>query len=629
MAGGESVSGTQVDILTEGGAEDGMPSQAIREAAGILLQEVFGYDSFRGTQEKVIERVVGGDHALVLMPTGGGKSLCYQIPALIRQGLTVVVTPTISLMQDQVAALVQAGVSAAALNSSMEASERSKTWARLHAGEIKVLYVAPERLLLEGFLDQLSEFDPALFAIDEAHCISQWGHDFRAEYQQLGLLREQYPQVPVIGLTATADPQTLKDVLGVLKMSAEDVFSTSMNRPNLRYLVEPKDQPRRQLLRFIKERHAGEAGIIYCGSRKKVEDTAEWLLKEGIRAVPYHAGMERQHRSRNQQWCQSEEGLVVVARVAFVLGGDKPRGRSVAVVDMAESPQHYSQESGRAGRDGLPAECWLCYGWQDVMMAHRRLADAELDKHQKQIRRHKIDAMLAYCETAECRRAILLRFFGEEANPCTTNDQPCDNCSGSVEVTDGTVLAQKLLSAISRTGQIFGKAHVIDVLTGNATEKVTKFGHDHLSVYGIGTELDEVGWHSVFRQLASRGLVRIDLEGHNGISLDPSCRKLLRGEEKFSFRKDRLPKKAARKRKKKKELGLDAMEASLFDRLRQHRLDLSRTLEVPPYTIFHDSTLVEMSKLKPQTLSQMAMISGVGQKKLEKWGQGFLDIITS
>ena len=625
----KAVDGVQSEISTGDSSGSDVPVEAIRKASEIFLQEVFGYESFREPQQEVIERVVSGKNALVLMPTGGGKSLCYQIPGLIRQGLTIVVTPTISLMQDQVDALTQAGVAAAALNSSMDPADRKRVWARLHSGEIKILYLAPERLLLDGFLDQLASFKPGLFAIDEAHCISQWGHDFRAEYQQLGALRRHYPMIPVIGLTATADPQTLKDILKVLDMSTEDLYSTSMNRSNLRYLVEPKDQPRKQLLKFIRDRHAGEAGIVYCGSRKKVEDTSTWLRKEGIRAVPYHAGMASSERTMNQQLFQREEGIVVVATVAFGMGIDKPNVRFVAHLDMPESPQHYSQESGRAGRDGLPAECWLCYGWQDVMMAQRRLAEAEIDPAQKRIRRHQIDAMLAYCETSECRRLNLLRFFGEEGEPCSETDQVCDNCSGKIELVDGTILAQKLLSAISKTGQRFGKAHVIDVLLGNATEKVTRFGHDHLSVYGIGTELDEAGWHSVFRQLASRGLVRIDLEGHNGISLDARCRSVLRGEEVFTFRKDPLAKKSSRKKKKKKELGLDAMEASLFDRLRKHRLQISKELEVPPYTVFHDSTLVEMSQLKPQTMSQMAMIGGVGQKKLEKWGQGFLDIITS
>ena len=602
----------------------------VQSSALKVLQDVFGFEQFRVDQELIIERILAGRDALVLMPTGGGKSLCYQIPALLGQGITVVISPLIALMQDQVEALKQAGVAAAALNSSMATQQRKEVWDRLRSGELKLLYVAPERLLLDGFLDELYNFNPCLFAIDEAHCISQWGHDFRPEYQRLGIVRKRFPDVPIIALTATADSPTRKDIIKGLGFTDDDLFVSSFDRPNIRYRVVAKDQPRRQLLAMIRERHGGEAGIVYCSSRKKVDDTAEWLRGEGVRAVPYHAGMAAQQRSLNQQLFLREEGIVVVATVAFGMGIDKPNVRFVAHLDMPASPQHYSQESGRAGRDGLPAEAWLCYGWSDVVLAQRRLAESDLDPTQRRISHHQIDAMLAYCESSSCRRGILLRFFGESEIDCTADGNQCDNCEKSPEVMDGTVLAQKALSAVVKTGQRFGKGHVIDVLRGVANQKVTRFGHDRLSVYGIGAELEGPGWHSIFRQLASKGMIQIDLEGHGGISATGASRELLRGEQQFEFRKDTITRKASKSRKRKKKLeGLDAVQSSLFEQLRQHRLEISRQLEVPPYTIFHDSTLVEMSQLRPQTNGQMSSISGVGQKKLEKWGGGFLEVIRS
>ncbi len=631
LEGGDLEAGEPRGIGLElAGSERGLaarrPPLPRHDRAHQLLLEVFGHREFRGDQEEIITRVTAGEDAVVLMPTGGGKSLCYQLPALLRDGTALVVSPLIALMQDQVSALEQCGVAVGSLNSGMPPEDRRRVFARWKAGELDLLYVAPERLMLDGFLSELEDTPPALVAIDEAHCVSEWGHDFRPEYLKLGEIRTRFPTVPMIALTATADGPTRRDIRERLGMTEAPIYVASFHRHNIHYTVEPKNEPKKQLIRFLREHHGGDAGIVYCLTRKSVDATAKWLREEGIAALPYHAGLDAAVRSRHQARFLREEGIVIVATVAFGMGIDKSNVRFVAHLDMPATLQHYYQETGRAGRDGLPANAWLAYGWNDVMLAARRLEESLAGSEQQRIGRHKLDAMLGYCETIDCRTAAVLRFFGEEMEDGCGH---CDNCKASPETWDGTVAVQKALSNVVRTGQRFGKGHLVDVLLGKESEKVRRFCHDQVSTYGIGKDLDSASWHSVYRQLAARGFLKIDIEGHGGISLTEKCRAVLRGEEAVPLRREKKQLARTSRKGKKKDLieALGDAEANLFERLRKHRLELANEHEVPPYTIFHDSTLIEMAERRPQTLDQMAMIGGVGLVKLRKYGEGFLALL--
>ena len=591
-----------------------------------VLHSVFGFETFRGDQAEVIGHVMAGGDGLVLMPTGGGKSLCYQIPALCRPGVGVVVSPLIALMQDQVEALRQLGVRAAALNSMLAWGEAREVQRALRAGELDLVYVAPERLLTESFLDLLGHCELALFAIDEAHCVSQWGHDFRPEYRQLTVLHERFPEVPRIALTATADGPTRRDILERLELQAGRTFVASFDRPNIRYRVQPKVNPRGQLRAFLAE-HEGEAGIVYCLSRNKAEETAAWLRAEGRDALAYHAGLDKETRARHQDRFLKEEGVVICATIAFGMGIDKPDVRFVAHLDLPKSLEAYYQETGRAGRDGLPAEGWMLYGIQDVAKLQQLVTDSGSPEQQKRVERQKLDALLGYCETTRCRRQVLLSYFGEELpQPCGN----CDTCLEPVESFDGTEAAQKALSCVYRTEQIFGAAHIIDVLLGGDTDRVRKFGHDRLSVHGIGKELGREAWRSVIRQLVALGLLQVDLDGHGGLRLGPDCRPVLRGERSIELRRDpswKARSKATKPRKAAVPISLDAESEALFDALRSKRLELAKAQGVPPYVIFHDTTLLDMATKKPRGLEAFAGLSGVGAAKLERYGEAFLAVI--
>ena len=596
-------------------------------AAEKILSETFGFDSFRGQQREIVETVAGGADALVLMPTGGGKSLCYQIPALLRRGTAIVVSPLIALMKDQVDALRQSGVSAAYLNSTLAAEEAAQVEQGLLDGVYDLLYVAPERLLTERFQNLLRDSEIALFAIDEAHCVSQWGHDFRPEYLGLGVLAERYPDVPRIALTATADEVTRQEMRDKLALNGAREFISSFDRPNIRYQVVPKLNARQQLLRFLRDGHEGDAGIVYCLSRKSVDETAAWLQKEGVNALPYHAGLGQQLRQKHQERFLREDGIVMVATIAFGMGIDKPDVRFVAHLDLPRSIEGYYQETGRAGRDGLPASAFMTYGLADVAALHRLLDSGEGSEEYKRVERQRIDALLGFCEATSCRRVMLLRYFGEE-HPGNCGN--CDTCLDSVDVMDGTVPAQKFLSAVVRTGQRFGAAHVIDVLMGKDTPRMLQWGHGRLSVYGIGNEFDERGWRSVARQLLAAGYLRADAGSFGALKLTPAAGPVLRSEESVTLRRDSQPPKAVRKsraagpKRRMATADLDPADAELFERLRELRSRLASEQGVPPYVVFNDATLRELAVQRPQTDTQFLAVNGVGQVKLERYGEAFL-----
>ncbi|MCC5812554.1 MAG: DNA helicase RecQ [Ectothiorhodospiraceae bacterium] len=590
-----------------------------------VLHDVFGYASFRPLQGEVVHHLVQGGDALVLMPTGGGKSLCYQIPAMVRTGTAVVVSPLIALMHDQVDALIQAGVRAACLNSSLSSQEIRQVEQQLLAGELDLLYVAPERLLTPRNLALLEQVTLSLFAIDEAHCVSQWGHDFRPEYLQLAQLHERFPSVPRIALTATADERTREEIAERLQLLSARRFISSFDRPNIRYTVAPKDNARKQLLAFLQREHPGDAGIVYCLSRRRVDETAAWLREQGVNALAYHAGLGAEQRREHQERFVSAEDMVMVATIAFGMGIDKPDVRFVAHLDLPRSLEAYYQETGRAGRDGLPANAWMVYGHQDVVMLRQLLDDSAAADAQKRIERQKLEAMLAYCELTACRRQHLLGYFGEQLpEPCGN----CDCCLWPPATWDATEAARKALSCVYRTGQRFGVAHLVNVLLGKDDERCRSLGHDQLSTFGIGRELDARGWRSLFRQLLARGYLRVDADGYGSLALTDQCRPLLRGEETLHLRKDE-PRTGGKRRQRasRGERFVAEVDQQRWEALRACRRRLAEAQGVPPYVIFHDATLMEMLARRPNSLEAMAEVPGVGEARLRKYGQIFLDVL--
>jgi len=589
-----------------------------------VLRSVYGYDQFRGPQADIVNAVISGQDALVLMPTGGGKSLCFQIPALVRHGVGVVVSPLIALMQDQVQTLQALGLRACFINSTLSAADVANSERALRAGEVDLLYVAPERLLMPSMLALLDEVPLALFAIDEAHCVSQWGHDFRREYLGLSVLAERYPSTPRLALTATADARTRDEIVANLGLHEAQHFVSSFDRPNIFYQIQEGTNARDALWRFISDRHAEDAGIVYCMSRRKVEDTAAWLTKQGRIALPYHAGLASEDRASHQQRFIREEGVIVVATIAFGMGIDKPDVRFVAHLNLPKSVEAYYQETGRAGRDGLPANAWLAYGLQDVINLRQMMQQSEADEQHKRVEHHKLEAMLALAELTTCRRQTLLGYFGDTLDePC----RHCDNCLSPPTTWDATVAGQKALSCVYRTGQRFGVNYLIDVLLGKSNDRIQRFGHQDVPTFGIGTELNAVGWRSVYRQLIARGLLAVDMDGHGAVQLTEASRPVLRGEVVLRFREvSAIPTRVSGKRKRTA-VNVASEDLPLWDALRALRKDLSAAAGVPAYIVFNDNTLADMLQRKPQTLGEMSHVSGVGEHKLEKYGEEFLAII--
>ncbi|MQR01293.1 DNA helicase RecQ [Glaciimonas soli] len=603
-----------------------MPHQVNPEALHIL-QTVFGYPSFRGQQAEIVDHVASGGDALVLMPTGGGKSLCYQIPALLRDGVGVVVSPLIALMQDQVDALAEVGVRAAFLNSTQTYEEASQIERKVRNGDLDLVYVAPERLLTPRCLELLEASKIALFAIDEAHCVSQWGHDFRPEYIKLSILHERFPNVPRIALTATADHQTREEIALRLQLEDGAKFVSSFDRPNIRYQIVEKANGRKQLLDFIQAEHVGDAGIVYCLSRKKVEETAEFLNQQGVQALPYHAGMDYATRTKHQGRFLREDSIVMVATIAFGMGIDKPDVRFVAHLDLPKSIEGYYQETGRAGRDGAPANAWMAYGLQDVVQQRRMIDESEAGEVFKRVLGVKLDAMLGLCETLDCRRVRLLDYFGQDADRCGN----CDTCMTPPMTFDGTVVVQKLLSAIYRVDQRFGAMHVMDVLRGIDSDKVKQWRHEQLSTFGIGSDRSEAEWRAILRQTIALGLVSVDHDAYSALKLTDTAKPVLRGEQAIQLRQYQKPIKQKRastsKPKGYVESDLSKEEQAIFDKLRWWRVETARKHNVPAYVIFHDATMREIAKAQPSSLADLRGVSGVGEKKLETYGVEIVELI--
>lgn len=591
-----------------------------------ILQSIYGYDNFRGQQHSIVSKVIEGYDALVLMPTGGGKSLCYQIPSLARKGTGIIISPLIALMQDQVDALRALNLNAAFINSSMDARAIQHTEQALLSGELDMLYVAPERLLMPSMLDLLDRSSLALFAIDEAHCVSQWGHDFRREYMGLSMLATRFPEVPRIALTATADERTRKEIASNLGLNDAAHFVSSFDRPNIRYSMGEPPNPKEALLAFLDEHHVGDAGIVYCLSRKKVEQTAQWLNDNGRTALPYHAGLSNAERERNQKRFLHEDGVIVVATIAFGMGIDKPDVRFVAHLNLPKSVEAYYQETGRAGRDGLDSHAWMAYGLQDVINLRSMMAQSEADETHKRVENHKLENMLALAELTGCRRQALLQYFGDTLDkPCGN----CDNCLHPPETWDASDAARKAMSCVYRTGQRFGVTYLIDVLLGKSTERIVRFGHDQQSTYGIGHDIPASEWRDLFRQLIARGLLSVDVDGHGSVRLTEASRPVLRSEQTLHLRRMAVQsrRKAKSKSRKKSPINIPVNDQPLWEALRSLRKKLSDMAGVPAYIVFNDSTLADMIALKPRDSSEMANVSGVGSHKLAEYGDEFLDVI--
>ncbi len=590
-----------------------------------LLKQTYGYDQFRGQQEEIINHLIGGGSSFVLMPTGSGKSLCYQIPSLCREGVGVIVSPLIALMQDQITALAQLGISAGAINSSMSDREVFMVKDKLERNDLDLLYVAPERLVMPDFVELLKTVKIALFAIDEAHCVSQWGHDFRPDYTALSFLAERFKGIPRIALTATADRATRKDIIERLKLEGGKTFIGGFDRPNIHYSILERNNPKKQVYDFIMNNHAEDSGIIYCISRKKVEDMAEWLQKKNIHALPYHAGLPAEVRSGNQDRFLREDKIIIVATIAFGMGIDKPDVRFVAHMNIPKSIEAYYQETGRAGRDGLPSNAYMIYGMEDAAMQRNWIENSEAPEIQKRIEHQKLNALLGLCEAAICRRQVLLEYFDDSGEPCGN----CDTCDTKPQTFDGTTPAQMALSAVYRTGQRFGMVYVVDVLMGIADQRIIQFGHDQQSTFGIGKEWSKPEWQNIFRQLVSRNLLMVDVNEYNGIKITEKGFAFLKRKESIDFRKLSVKQKARRDKttRRSKPALEDENDQELFEKLKEARQAMAKKRRVPAYVIFHDKTLVELADKRPQSFEEMLEINGIGESKLKKFGQTLLDVI--